>query len=41
MFRNPKRTGRWMAIAVAIGLFCSSQALAKKAGEALHARTAA
>ena len=26
MFRNSKRTGRWPAIAVAIGLFCSSQA---------------
>ncbi len=30
MFRNPKQMGRWIAIAVAIGLFCSSQALAKK-----------
>ena len=30
MFRNPKRMGRWIAIAVAIGLFCSWQALAKK-----------
>ena len=30
MFRNPKRMGRWMAIAVAIGLVCSAEALAKK-----------
>lgn len=30
MFRHTKRTGRWMAIAVAIGLLCSFQALAKK-----------
>jgi hypothetical protein len=30
MFRNPKRMGRWIVIAVAIGMVCSSQALAKK-----------
>ena len=30
MFMNPKRTGRWMAIAVAIGLVCSVEALAGK-----------
>lgn len=30
MLRNPKRMGRWIVIAVAIGLFSSSQALAKK-----------
>jgi uncharacterized membrane protein len=30
MFRNKKRMGRWMVIAVAIGLFCSAQGLAKK-----------
>ena len=30
MFRNLKQMGRWIAIAVAIGLVCSSAALAKK-----------
>ena len=30
MFRNTKRIGRWIAIAVVIGLVCSSAALAKK-----------
>jgi len=30
MFRNLKRMGRWMAIAVVVGMFCSSAALAKK-----------
>jgi len=30
MFRNLKRTGRWLAIAVTIGLLCSAGALAKK-----------
>ena len=30
MFRNLKRMGRWMAIAVAIGFLCSAGALAKK-----------
>ena len=30
MFRNPKHLGRWLAIAVAIGLVCSSAAQAKK-----------
>ena len=30
MFRNLKQMGRWMAIAVAIGLLCSAGALAKK-----------
>jgi hypothetical protein len=30
MFRNLKHLGRWLAIAMAVGLFCSSQALAKK-----------
>jgi len=30
MFRKPKHLGRWIAIALAIGLVCSSQALAKK-----------
>ena len=30
MFTNSKRMGRWIAIAVAIGLFCSWEAQAKK-----------
>ena len=30
MFRNLKRMGRWIVIAVAVGLICSSQASAKK-----------
>ncbi len=30
MFRNLKQVGRWMVIAVTIGLFCSSQAAAVK-----------
>ena len=30
MLRNTKRMGRWIAIAVAIGLFCCSEATAKK-----------
>jgi len=30
MFRNPKHLGRWTVIAVAIGLFCCAEALAKK-----------
>ena len=30
MFPKPKRMGRWIAIAVAIGLFCSAEAQAKK-----------
>jgi uncharacterized membrane protein len=30
MFRNPKRMARWLVIAVAIGLVCSSVGLAKK-----------
>ena len=30
MLRNLKHVGRWLAIAVAIGLFCCAQALAKK-----------
>jgi hypothetical protein len=30
MFTDPRRVGRWIAIALAIGLFCFSQALAKK-----------
>lgn len=30
MFRNTKQMGRWLAIAMAIGLVCSSGALAKK-----------
>jgi hypothetical protein len=30
MFRDLKQMGRWLAIAVAIGLVCCSQALAKK-----------
>ncbi len=30
MFRNARQMGRWMAIAVAIALFCSTQAPAKK-----------
>jgi uncharacterized membrane protein len=30
MFRNSKRMGRWIAIALAIGMFSSAEALAKK-----------
>ena len=30
MFRDPKKKGRWIAIAVAIGLVCSAAAVAKK-----------
>ncbi len=30
MFRNPKQMGRWSIIAMAIGLVCSAEALAKK-----------
>ena len=38
MFRNPKRVRRWTAIAVAIGLFCSVDAMAKKPSQTARRR---